>query len=243
MKFSSPFPSSIAFAISCQKDFLNTESLISSSILSEIELKHTEQASSQKRKIEFALGRHAAKKALLLFSEEFDSNNNFSAISIPRGLHREPLWPNNITGSISHAGDFAVAAVGSNTLFAGIGVDIESTTKNRNIKTFERVLHEEERICLYNKKTSESEKIQNALCIFSAKEACYKAFYSAMKVKLGFQDVSFQHIDEKTLLGTLQRTISNEEILLEKGFTFNASLSILNAYIISGICLERKALQ
>lgn len=70
------------------------------------------------RRAEFASGRHCARSAL--------AQLGIPPTAIPSGPSREPLWPEDTVGSISHSGStcLAVAALRSRG-YAGIGVDIE----------------------------------------------------------------------------------------------------------------------
>jgi 4'-phosphopantetheinyl transferase EntD len=70
-----------------------------------------------KRQREFATARACARAALARLGE--------SPVSIPRGMHGEPQWPEGITGSITHCDGYRAAAVARLRDTASLGVDAE----------------------------------------------------------------------------------------------------------------------
>src|SRR5207249_3754140 len=67
--------------------------------------------------VSFALGRAAARDALV--------DLGLVELGIGRGGGGEPVWPEGIAGAITHSGDLAIAVVGHDTDFAGLGIDVE----------------------------------------------------------------------------------------------------------------------
>ncbi len=191
----------------------------------EIEL--ISQSTSEKRRKELALGRITARHALKKFGY-------LQQTPLLKGSEGEVLWPEGIVGSISHSGKYALAAVSSQDNFKGIGLDIESITNKRPLKIFNRILNKEEFQWIYSDETVEDEKFIFALKIFSAKEACYKAFYSASNTKLTFHDVSFHPAEDSKLKGTLLKAIPH----FHKGYRFNVNSTIQNEFVVSGVSFE-----
>ena len=96
--FLSPFPENISFVCT---DF--SVPLIFPLLREEEEF--LESLSSAKRKSEFSLGRRCAHQALAKFKLESEP--------ILRNTDtKEPCWPKDVLGSISHSGKYAAAAVG-----------------------------------------------------------------------------------------------------------------------------------
>lgn len=124
-----------------------------------------------KRKNEFLAGRYCGMRALRrLFNNKNDNN------VIGMNSDRTPGWPRGIVGSITHTQDLAGAAVGSNKIFLGIGIDYEvilNTVKAIYLK--DAILNKREIINFFNF----NELSFNILCtlIFSAKESIFKCFY------------------------------------------------------------------
>jgi 4'-phosphopantetheinyl transferase EntD len=129
-----------------------------------------------KRQREFALGRMCARSAL-------EKLGHGSAV-IGRGANGAPLWPQGITGSITHTKGYAAAVVGELRHFSGIGVDAErmgGVTQD----LWPRLFDDTERDHLMD--LDEPERDNAATLIFSAKEACYKAW--GAREPLVFRDI------------------------------------------------------
>src|SRR5712692_10349689 len=75
----------------------------------------------ERRRVYFSMGRAAARDALAEFG--------IYSVAIERGPSGEPLWPDGIVGAISHAGDVAIAIVGRQNKYAGLGIDIEQLSR------------------------------------------------------------------------------------------------------------------
>ena len=118
-----------------------------------------------KRRREFALGRCCAHGAL--------EKLGHGAAVIGRGENGAPLWPDGVTGSITHTRDYAAAVVGEARHFSGIGVDAErigDITQGLWRRLFDAAE------CDHLMGLDEAEQVRIATMIFSAKEACYKAW-------------------------------------------------------------------
>jgi 4'-phosphopantetheinyl transferase EntD len=118
-----------------------------------------------KRRREFALGRACARDALEKLGQ--------GGAVIGRGANGAPLWPRGITGSITHTKDYAAAVVGDAQRFRGIGVDAErvgGVTQDLWPRLFDDAEH------AHLMGLDEAERPFIATLIFSAKEACYKAW-------------------------------------------------------------------
>jgi len=137
------------------------------------------EKASEKRRIEFTLGRLAARAALLSLGFE-------ESFPLLRGEGGDVLWPDGFTGSISHSSSSAAAIVASKEHVSGLGLDIEKLSPEKDIKIFDRIMLPVECAWVYEFKESVYER---ALKIFSVKEACFKAFYSATSVRLRYHDV------------------------------------------------------
>ena len=117
----------------------------------------------EKRAHEFSTGRFCARQALLEFGID-----NFPVL---RGEQREPIWPKNIVGSISHCQDVAGALAARTEDVKSIGIDIENR-KQLNPGIARHVCSEKEKDWLLAQDPTQ----QNLalLFIFSVKEAIFK---------------------------------------------------------------------
>ncbi|MGL6212021.1 MAG: 4'-phosphopantetheinyl transferase family protein [Paracoccaceae bacterium] len=122
------------------------------------------------RLAEFARGRSAARAAMGKLS--------LSPAAIPMGSDRAPIWPEGITGSISHCKGACFAIVGRRADYQGLGLDIEPTQPlDRDL--WATVLRPEE-----------IERDQDPLSTFVAKEAAYKAQYGVTRRLFDFQTLA-----------------------------------------------------
>jgi 4'-phosphopantetheinyl transferase EntD len=130
-----------------------------------------------RRRMHFALGRAAARDALADLGVE-----TAPQISIGRGAAGQPLWPPGVVGAISHAGDTAIAVVGRQTAYAGLGVDIEELGRGVSARAMGLVATPAEQTWLAG--GPETWRLR----LFSAKEAVFKALFPIEGVWLGFSD-------------------------------------------------------
>jgi phosphopantetheine--protein transferase-like protein len=144
---------------------------------------HTEEAiiiskAIDKRRYEFSAGRLCARRAL----KQIGIDN----CTLTQGEKGEPIWPEQITGTISHSKKWAAAAVSTTNDIMAIGFDIE-TINRINSGILKRIITEQEKEQL-EKKDKQKAQEYSAL-IFSAKEAIYKALSSKYNGNLRFKDV------------------------------------------------------
>jgi 4'-phosphopantetheinyl transferase EntD len=130
----------------------------------------------EKRQWEFATGRALARDCM-------------EALQLPpkpvlRGEKREPIWPDNLQGSITHAERLAVSAVALDGALNSIGIDLE-VAERVGEELFEKLftLGELDRI-----HASDVATVQLAGMMFSAKEAGYKATYPLVGQFIGFKE-------------------------------------------------------
>jgi 4'-phosphopantetheinyl transferase EntD len=123
------------------------------------------EKAAPKRRREFALGRACAREALEKLGHR--------EVVIGRSASGAPLWPQGITGSITHTNGYAAAMVCAARHFFGIGLDAErvgGVTPDFWPRLFDA--HERHHLISLN----DAEQMVTATVIFSAKEACYKAW-------------------------------------------------------------------
>ena len=178
--FSSPFPKFISFFcenLSSSPDFLlhPEEENISASF------------GSSKRRAEFSLGRYCAHRALSKFELEF--------VPILRNAEtRDPYWPKSIRGSIAHSEGFAAAAVGLAKDVSGIGIDLESLSREIDFNIRRHVCVDKEREFLESLPAEQADRYLRI--IFSAKESIFKCFFPISQTYLYFHDAEII-IDDK----------------------------------------------
>lgn len=130
--------------------------------------------SAEKRRRDFALGRACARAAL--------AGLGHGEAAIGKGENGAPLWPPGITGSITHTQGYAAALVGESGRFAGIGIDAERAGGVTG-DLWPRLLSLSEQQWL----ETYADPLLAATLLFSAKEACYKAW--GLKEALPFREI------------------------------------------------------
>lgn len=126
-----------------------------------------------KRRAELAAGRAAAREALAALG--------LAPRAIAVGPRGAPRWPQGVVGSITHTGDWALAAVARSPRLRGLGVDAEPAEP----------LEEE----LWDAITTEAERealrsgAVDARRLFCAKEAAYKCQFPLTGTLLEFTDL------------------------------------------------------
>jgi len=140
------------------------------------------EKSVAKRRREFALGRACARMAL----EGLGHGN----AGIGRRANGAPHWPDGVAGSITHTQGYAAALVGEAWRFCGIGLDAERIG-GVTYDLWPRLFGPREREYLEALDGAAQEAA--ATLIFSAKEACYKAWND--EKPLAFHDM---HIRPQT---------------------------------------------
>jgi 4'-phosphopantetheinyl transferase EntD len=148
----------------------------------------------ERRRVYFSMGRAAARDALA----ELD----IYGVAIGRGPSGEPLWPDGVVGAISHAGDVAIAIVGQQSDYAGLGIDIEQLSRGLTARAARLVCTPAEMEWV-----NPDADTTRLTMLFSAKEAVFKALFPIEGVWLGFGDAELtwhpeRHAFEARLLKT-----------------------------------------
>ncbi|CZW82016.1 enterobactin synthase subunit EntD [Enterobacter hormaechei] len=149
----------------------------------------------RKRKADHLAGRIAAAHAL--------PDHTMPAIG-PSG---EPLWPQGISGSITHSGTQAIAVVTQYP--ALIGIDCETIlfeNEAREIK--DGIIDTQEEPVL----SRQGYPFALALTlVFSAKESLFKALFPQVQAWMGFDCARVTRLDDKTLTLALTRQLAGFE--------------------------------
>ncbi len=126
-----------------------------------------------KRLQEFTHGRYCARTAM--------AELGVTPVAIPKAADRSPIWPEGVTGAITHTGAIAAAALGPSARYAGIGLDIEAP-EPLDDATREMILRPEE----------QPADGRHAKLLFSIKEAIYKCIYPAVGMYVDFREMGVQ---------------------------------------------------
>lgn len=130
------------------------------------------------RREEFAAGRSCARQALhRLGIDDFP---------LLPDQNRAPLWPQGVTGSITHSGGYCAVAVARQGRIRALGIDSELLGRFTE-KLWPRVCTPRELAWLLAQPADR--RSAQAAAIFGAKEAVYKCQYQITHRWLGFQEV------------------------------------------------------
>ena len=152
---------------------------------------HAELANAgRKRKAEHLAGRIAAAHAL--------PDHTVPGIG-PSG---EPLWPEGISGSITHSGTQAMAVVVRHP-DARVGIDCEAILPDREAREIQDgIIDAQEAMCLMRSGYPFALALTLA---FSAKESLFKALFPQVKNFMDFDCARITRLDERTLTLALTR--------------------------------------
>jgi 4'-phosphopantetheinyl transferase EntD len=149
-------------------------------VLTELELNSISHCAN-KRIDDFTRGRACAHRGLSELGID-----NFSVLA---GEKREPLWPAEIIGSITHTTGFAAAVVARHSEVEALGIDCEIIA-SVDADLWERICTPTERARLEQLPQAQAQR--QAALIFAAKEAFYKCQFPVSREWVGFEDVTIE---------------------------------------------------
>ncbi len=109
------------------------------------------------------------------------------------GKHRNPLWPEGVLGSISHASNTVLAAVALGGTISAIGIDVEEVISLETARNIHQSIVNDEELALMGQ---EDLSFGYALTIvFSAKESFFKAAYPSVGEYFDFDALRLVNLD------------------------------------------------
>ncbi len=171
-----------------------------------------------KRLKDFRASRYCARKAL--------EQVNISGFPLLPSKDRAPVWPAEISGSITHKGDRCLAVISAKSKITSIGVDIEYNSPLKNTLT-KQILTESE----IQGTDHDSQDLILAKLIFSIKESIYKCLNPIYNQWIGFKDVTvklnqsmnnFQVIAENSLHPSISLNAIQGSWLIEKDYIYSS---------------------
>jgi 4'-phosphopantetheinyl transferase EntD len=146
---------------------------------------------------EFATGRACARRAM--------AELGLPVRGVARGDNREPVWPEDVVGSITHTKGYCGAALALKSAGVTLGIDCEPDGPlPRGV--LERVSTEAERAQL----ASLPDGVNWGRLLFSAKESVYKALWPVVREWIGFSDAEIRFEPAGTpVAGRFRATVSS----------------------------------
>ena len=183
----------------------------------------------KKRRIEFAAGRYCAEKAIVhLLGKRLP-------VASLKG-QRNPMWPSQVVGSITHTHKYARAVLGLSRDFESVGIDSERLINRRNLmEIIERIVTPiEQRNLLVG---SLENGALMATSLFSLKESVFKTLYPLCHKFFDFQDVEVISLNlENRSFSVNLRTKLNDRF--QAGFQLNGAIWFKNSMIHSQVYLR-----
>jgi enterobactin synthetase component D len=171
-----------------------------------------------RRRFFFALGRAAARDAL--------AGLGMAPVAIRRGSAGQPVWPNGIVGAISHTGDLAVAIVGRQSDYAGLGVDLERLSPGLSARAARLVCTPSEMAWV-----GDSGGTSRGTMLFSAKEAVFKALFPIERIWLGFGDAELEWQPERCAFEA--RLLKSASRRYPRGSVLQVQCTLTDAEVLS----------
>ncbi len=127
---------------------------------------------------DFTLGRRCARQAM--------GRLGVNEAAVLSGPDREPLWPDEVVGSITHTAGYVAAAVARRSDRLAVGIDVEPNGPLED-GVVARIARQEELPQLAVEGSLSVERL-----LFCAKDAIYKVWYPIAGCWLGHHDASVQ---------------------------------------------------
>jgi 4'-phosphopantetheinyl transferase EntD len=155
-----------------------------------VELPHALHAAVRKRQLHFRAGRYCAREALCAL----DPDRAFRWLA--RASDGAPIWPDGITGSITHTDDFVSAAVARTSDLGALGIDTELIVSSERARAVApSVAWASE---LGHARQAGCDRCEALTLVFSAKESIFKCLHPAVGRFFGFHDVRIVHVNPDT---------------------------------------------
>lgn len=178
----------------------------------------------EKRRVEYALGRTAARKAL-------------SALGVAPGplvqnKDRSVQWPEVAWGSITHADGICAAVATLRAHHAGLGIDAE--VRGRVKRELWRHIATEREQAWLAEHDDVAQQDARATLLFSAKEAFYKAQFCASRGWVGFHDAQLRITDDGQFEVELRVDVGTT---FRRGQRFTGRWGLLPQHVVTGLVL------
>jgi 4'-phosphopantetheinyl transferase EntD len=177
-----------------------------------------------RRRVEFALGRTAARRALTALG--------LPKVALPQNPDRSVAWPQAVWGSITHTEGLCAAVAALRRELAGLGIDAERKERVEP-RLWHLIATERERAWL-SAGPSESERLLRAALLFSAKEAFYKAQFCVSRAWVGFHDAELAFDDRGSFEVRLLVDVGDA---FARDTRFEGKYAVLDAHVVTGLVI------
>ncbi len=175
------------------------------------------------RKSQFTLGRAVANRAL--------AQLGFSPPPpLLSGPNREPLWPENIVGSISHSHGFAVSVAAFKSNYRALGIDLERIKSARRYDIAPRICTEHELEWVNGSSTDREVRLTS---LFSAKESLFKAIFPLFQQYFWYRDVTLAWDNSSNSFKTTSQLPSNLPRMVTDALPIEVKLYLDAEYVLT----------
>ena len=128
---------------------------------------------------------------------------------VGRAANGAPLWPDGVTGSITHTDDFVSAAVARTTDAMALGIDTERIMSESQARDVGRVVAWTVEVA--QARAAGMTRLEGLTLVFSAKESIFKSLHPMVGQYFDFRDVRIVGVDADahTFTARLVRTLSD----------------------------------
>lgn len=184
-------------------------------------------AACEKRQREFRAGRAAVGRAM--------RRMGLAEAPVPMGPDRAPVWPEPLTGSISHSDDLCIALLADRREVPSIGLDIEMSDP-LDPALVPEVCTSAERAWLSHQPRHGRSRL--AKLVFSAKECAYKCQYGLSRTFLEFHDLEIT-VDVET--GQFEATFLDAVPGFNRGAQLFGRYMMTEGHVITAMAARREA--
>lgn len=180
-----------------------------------------------KRRSEYLAGRFCAQSLLRLLGLNVECG-----VSI--GANREPIWPTDVVGSISHSADMAVCVATNQRDVLALGIDIEKEIPSETAIEIKRQVADTEEHMLI--RSHFHNYYQGFTVLFSAKESIYKAAFPLVRRFFDFCAIKLIRVNAGELVFSVAEDLSD---LFHVGFKISVNYKVVPPAILTITCLSR----
>lgn len=179
------------------------------------------------RQREFTAGRYCAARAISRFQPSDEPR------AIGRGPAGEPLWPDGLTGSITHTQALASAAVARLADARSLGIDTETIIPPARAHAVASVVMRPAEAALGGDALGEATRLT---LVFSAKEAIFKCLYPVIRRPFYYADVEIRSADltDGTFAAEIMTTLSAG---FERGMVLRGRFQVDDRWVHTGVWL------
>jgi enterobactin synthetase component D len=200
-------------------------------LLSGFEPEGVPRGAAPKRRAEFLAGRHAATLALERLGQR---------APVGRNLDGTPAWPSGVTGSISHGGGIACAAVAARRNYQSLGLDVERILLDRDGPEVAPTVARSDELLLLKTALPHARLGERLTLIFSCKESLFKCLFPLTRQFMEFEDARVVGLGQRgrgmgSVTLRLERSVSPD---FPAGHTLDADFYLGSERVESAVFLK-----